>query len=116
MGASPSKVSVAYPPTESTHIIVSDAIILGPFVCVWVCSIERRLDFFVKAFSAGGSCHLGVLVWVCSSSCKDLARGSAGFKTPGVGTICGWSAAGRRYSADQSGWCVYGLEHKGVEL
>ena len=31
-----------------------------------------------------------------SSSCKDLARGSAGSKTPGVVTICGWSAAGRR--------------------
>ena len=33
---------------------------------------------------------------ISSSSCKDLARGSAGFKTPGVVTICGWSAAGRR--------------------
>ena len=33
---------------------------------------------------------------VSSSSCKDLARGSAGSKTPGVVTICGWSAAGRR--------------------
>ena len=84
--------------------IVSDAIVLGPFVCVWVSSIERRLDFFV--ISAGGSCHLGVLVWVCSSSCKDLARGSAGSKTPSVGTICGWSAAGRRYSADRGVWCV----------
>ena len=35
-------------------------------------------------------------VRISSSSCKDLARGSAGFKTPGVVTICGWSAAGRR--------------------
>ena len=33
---------------------------------------------------------------ISSSSCKDLARGSAGSKTPGVVTICGWSAAGRR--------------------
>ena len=120
MSVSPSKVSVAYPPTESTHIIVSNAIILGHFVCVWVCSIERRLDFFVKALAQEDlailvSWCLGVLVWVCSSSCKDLARGSAGSKTPGVGTICGWSAAGRRYSADRGGWCVYGLEHKGVE-
>ena len=82
-------------------------------MCVWVCSIEHRLDFFV--ISAGGSCHLGVLVWVCSSSCKDHARGSAGSKTPGVATICGWSAAGRRYSADRGVWCVYGLEHKEVE-
>ena len=74
MSASPSKVSVAYPPTESiTHIIVSDAIILGPFVCVWVCSIERRLDFFVKALAQEGSCHLGVLVWVCS---KQQLQGS----------------------------------------
>ena len=31
-----------------------------------------------------------------SSSCKDLARGSVGSKTPGVVTICGWSAAERR--------------------
>ena len=31
-----------------------------------------------------------------SRSCKDLAPGSAGSKTPGVVTICGWSAAGRR--------------------
>ena len=36
MSASPSKVSVACLPTKSTNIIVSDAIILGPFVCVWV--------------------------------------------------------------------------------
>ena len=104
MSASPSKVSVSYPPTESTHIIVSDAIILGPLVCVWVCSIERRLDFFVKALAQEDlAIHLGVLVWVCSSSCEDLARGSGGSKTPGVGTICGWSAAGRRYSADRGG-------------
>ena len=33
---------------------------------------------------------------ISSSSCKDLARGSAESKTPGVVTICGWSAAGRR--------------------
>ena len=33
---------------------------------------------------------------ISSSSCKDLARESAGSKTPGVVTICGWSAAGRR--------------------
>ena len=33
---------------------------------------------------------------ISSSSCKDLARGSAGSKTPGVVTIYGWSAAGRR--------------------
>ena len=33
---------------------------------------------------------------ISSSSCKDLARGSAGSKTPDVVTICGWSAAGRR--------------------
>ena len=33
---------------------------------------------------------------ISSSSCKDLTRGSAGSKTPGVVTICGWSAAGRR--------------------
>ena len=33
---------------------------------------------------------------ISSSSCKDLARGFAGSKTPGVVTICGWSAAGRR--------------------
>ena len=33
---------------------------------------------------------------ISSSNCKDLARGSAGSKTPGVVTICGWSAAGRR--------------------
>ena len=37
-----------------------------------------------------------VLSEISSSSCKDLARGSAGSKTPGVVTICGWSAAGRR--------------------
>ena len=30
---------------------------------------------------------------ISSSSCKDLARGSAGSKTPGVVAICGWSAA-----------------------
>ena len=33
---------------------------------------------------------------ISSSSCKDLARGSAGSKMPGVVTICGWSAAERR--------------------
>ena len=33
---------------------------------------------------------------ISSSSCKDLSSGSAGSKTPGVVTICGWSAAGRR--------------------
>ena len=33
---------------------------------------------------------------ISCSSCKDLARGSAGSKTPGVVTICGWSAAWRR--------------------
>ena len=33
---------------------------------------------------------------ISSSSCKDLAPGSAGSKTPGVVTIYGWSAAGRR--------------------
>ena len=33
---------------------------------------------------------------ISNSSCKDLAPGSAGSKTPGVVTICGWSAAGRR--------------------
>ena len=64
MSASPSKVSVAYPPTESTHIIVSDAIILGPFVYVWVCSIERRLDFFVKALAQE---DLAILVYWCGS-------------------------------------------------
>ena len=65
MSASPSKVSVAYPPTESTHIIVGDAIILGPFVCVWVCSIERRLDFFVKALAQE---DLAILVSWCGSA------------------------------------------------
>ena len=33
---------------------------------------------------------------ISSSTCKDLARGSAGSKTPSVVTICAWSAAGRR--------------------
>ena len=33
---------------------------------------------------------------ISSSSCKNLARGSAGSKTPGVVTICGWSVAGCR--------------------
>ena len=115
MSALPSKVSVAYPPTESTHIIVSDAIILGPFVCVWVCRIERRLDFFVKALAQE---DLAILVSWCGSAAaavRDLARGSAGSKTPGVGTICGWSTVGRRCSADRGGRCVYGLEHKGIE-
>ena len=65
MSASPSKVSVAYPPTESTHIIVSDAIILGPFVSVWVCSMERRLDFFVKALAQE---DLDILVSLCGSA------------------------------------------------
>ena len=64
MSASPSKVSVAYPPTESTHIIVSDAIILDPFVCVGVCSIESRLDFFVKALAQE---DLAILVSWCGS-------------------------------------------------
>ena len=65
MSASPSKVSVAYPPTESTHIIVSDAIILGPFVCVWVCSIEHRIDIFVKAIAQE---DLALLVSWCGSA------------------------------------------------
>ena len=39
---------------------------------------------------------------ISSSSCKDLARGSAGSKTPGVVTICGWSAAGRRHQVCSS--------------
>ena len=71
MSASPSKVSVAYPPTESTQIIVSDAIILGPFVCVWVCSIECRLDFFVKALAQE---DISILVSSCGSAAAAAAR------------------------------------------
>ena len=109
LATSHSSRQVGFPFIIQTYVVVC--------VCGGVCSIERRLDFFVKALAQEDlAIHLvGVSVWVCSSSsCKDLARGSAGSKTPGVGTICGWSAAWRRYSADRGGWCVYDLEHKGV--
>ena len=61
--------------------------LLGRFVCVGVCSVERRLDFFVKALAQD----------ILPSWCLGVGlqhHGSAGSKTPGVGTICGWSAAG----------------------
>ena len=70
----------------------------------------HRAPTFVRQF--GGYTHILLLLFlssthycplfhlllseISSSSCKDLARGSAGSKTPGVVTICGWSAAGRR--------------------
>ena len=51
----------------------------------------RRRNLLRKGPRRGADPHQ-----VCSSSCKDLAPGCAGSKTPGVVTICGWSAAGRR--------------------
>ena len=44
---------------------------------------------------------------ISSSSCKDLARGSAGSKTPGVVTICGWSAAERRPTPGLQQWLTF---------
>ena len=73
-------LSVAYPPTESTHIVVSDAIILlGPFVCVWVCSIERRLDFSVKALAQE---DLAILVSWCGSAAAAARILRAGPQDP----------------------------------
>ena len=76
--------------------------------------LHRAPTFFVRQF--GGYTHILLLFLssthycplfhpllseISSSSCKDLARGSAGSKTPGVVTICGWSAAGRRPTQQQ---------------
>ena len=45
---------------------------------------RRRNHLFADGPRRGADPHQ-----VCSSSCKDLAPGSAGSKTPGVVTICG---------------------------
>ena len=50
----------------------------------------------LRMVRGGAQTHTRTLSEISSSSCKDLAPGSAGSKTPGVVTICGWSAAGRR--------------------
>ena len=113
MSASPSKVSVAYPPAESTHIIVSDAIILGPFVCVGVCSIERRLDFFVKALAQE---DLAILVSWCGSAAAAARIMRAGPQDPKRQASEPFADGPRRGDdIPQGGWCFYGLEHKGVE-
>ena len=104
ISASPSKVSVAYPPTESTHITVSDAIILGP------------LDFFVKALAQE---DLVILVSWCGSVAAAARILRAGPQDPKRQASESFADGPRRGddipSADRGGWCVYGLEHKGVE-
>ena len=72
------KGSTGYP-------LLSDNLVGIPTFCYYFLSSTHYCPLFHPLLSE-----------ISSSSCKDLARGSAESKTPGVVTICGWSAAGRR--------------------
>ena len=58
---------------------MSDAIILDPFVNVWVCSIESRLDFSVKALAQE---DLAILVSWCGSVAAAARMLCAGPQDP----------------------------------